>query len=146
MIEPEDFLTHARILLSPSEENIKEIDLRSSISRSYYYLYHRTYEHLKERYRDHLIKVIDEILLKRSYKEDELEKVKELDMTFLKSNVNLHSVVVKTLIVLGRDKSRDFKSFRDYRNEADYNLCKNFEYADVIALIDEMEQFAKSLK
>jgi hypothetical protein len=148
MITPEDFLDHAKSLLHEcNEKNFKEINLRSSLSRSYYYLYHKTLEYLEANHKSSLIKVIDfELLRTKKYKSPDYEKINNIDKNYLHSLLNLHSIVASTLREIDNQKSLNFKGFRDTRNEADYDLSCNFGYEEVETTVKDMENFILGLK
>jgi uncharacterized protein (UPF0332 family) len=65
MIDPEDFLSHAKTLLENPEGS--EVIMRSAISRAYYSLFHEALSFLKQRHKGKIIKQIKDWLDDKNY-------------------------------------------------------------------------------
>lgn len=136
MITCDKFLNCAKRLLR--NRSVREEDSRSAISRAYYSLYHRTLLTTKNRYSFDLIQTIEKHK-KRRLTPTERRQLSSLDPDFLKK-MNFHQLLPLALSKMGeRTKAVSFKNYRDLRNQADYDLRKNFGKRDAITLVNSIE-------
>lgn len=145
MIQPTDFVNQAKKLID-SSNSPTEVDCRTAVSRAYYFLFHQSFEYLKIKYDRILVQSIEDYLTSNGGKFNPQE-LSKLDGEYLKTlNVNLHSTIPNVLRRLRQSRySRDFESFRDDRNIADYQLSKSFLLPDSITKVNDMERLAKSI-
>lgn len=145
MIAPQDFLNQSKYLLNIAPAN--EINCRSAISRSYYYLYHETLNYLETHHRNDLSRVIRNHLSSRGVLFDR-NRIDAIDRNYLQIlRVNLHSIIPNTLRSLHkRNEGRDFDGFRDDRNDADYELSFTFNLTDSRQKVTEMETLANNIQ
>jgi uncharacterized protein (UPF0332 family) len=150
MIDAGDFLLQAQSLLN--KRNVNEVDMRSSISRAYYSLYHESYKFLRSNYRKDLIAKIKETLShspRRSYyTNDETDrKIDAMDIDFiLSSGISLHQIIPQVLRSLNQDCFMEFKEYRKKRNDADYNIEKGIKYEDATTIVESISNLIQSIK
>lgn len=152
MINSYDFLNQAKsILQNYSIDNPNEVELRTSISRAYYSLFHISFEYLRNQHKDILLKEITQWLLKSkknmNYILDNDDKIKNFDRSILK-DVNMHNIITNAFYSIDRhkNKGRIFKDHRDTRNDADYDLCIDFTLDNSKAIVTDIEKLIKDLK
>jgi len=118
MINPVDFLSFAEKLLDEGE---KEILLRNTISRAYYYAFHHVRENLGIQFKNYKKQ-------RRSINHKERISDHKVLIEFFKENysLNLATMIHK---MYGR------------RNEADYDLWKDFEKRDAEDFIKDVKSF-----
>jgi uncharacterized protein (UPF0332 family) len=117
MINPVDFLTFANNLLT---ENGEEILLRNSISRTYYYAFHHVRENLGDKFTDY----------KRNQRKNSEEKLSD------------HKLIFKFLMENRRmDLGNIMRNMYKRRNDADYELKKDFEKNDAEEFIKDAKAF-----
>lgn len=147
MIQSTDFVNQAKRLIDPTHSPT-EVDCRTAVSRAYYFLFHKSFEHLKIKYGHVMVKSIEEYLTKKNNTiRIDHAKLKKLERQYLKQlGVNLHGTIPDVLWRLNQRKyGRDFIDFRDDRNDADYELAKTFPLPDTTTKVSKIENLANSI-
>ena len=118
MMDPADFLSFAEKLL---DEGKKEIVLRNSISRAYYYAFHHVRENLGDKFKNY----------KKKYSSKNPNgKISDhrLIFTFLMDNSRI-------------DLGNIMRNMYKRRNDADYELGRDFEKKDAEEFIEDAKAF-----
>ncbi len=150
MIQPSDFVNQAKKLVNPINSPT-EVDCRTAVSRAYYYLFHQSFEYLKIKYNQIMVRSIEDYLVSNNYAGTiDHAKLNKLESSYLKTlKVNIHGTIPDVIRRLDHGKyrrySRDFEDFRDDRNTADYELTKSFPLPDSTTKVEEMEKLAHSI-
>ena len=108
MIQPSDFISHAKRLVEP--ESVPEVDCRSAVSRAYYSLYHETDQHMRASHKSELASGITAFLRKKNDSNIDTSKINSLDELYLKGkNINFHYVLTQLVSQKNWQAGMDFK-------------------------------------
>ncbi len=141
MIQPNDFLNQANRLVG---SNAPEVDLRTSISRAYYSLYHEALIHLK----NHPSRVLQNAIARQIASRGEIpdmNKISAWDETYLK-RVTMHRAIKDAVLALDPSEGLKYDAFKDSRVDADYKLNLSFKYNDVSQLVNQIAKFITIVK
>lgn len=134
------FLSFAkRILLN---RIVPEEECRSAISRAYYSLYHQTGDTLRKRYSLTLLGQLKKQISPRKRRTINWKKLNRLEKKYiLRLGLNLHKAYRNALLASGfRKEATLFGDFRIKRNQADYDLYRNFNKSDTKDIVQEIEK------
>lgn len=141
LITAQKFLDFAKRILS--KKSAPEEELRSAVSRAYYSLFHETGDRIRKRYSHALIK-----RLRRGRRLNPTERMllNRLDPKFLRK-FNLHRAYPDVLIDLGfRPLAISLKQSRISRNQADYDLGRNFNRKDTTIIVNSMDRLISQIR
>lgn len=144
MILPSEFMDQAKKLILEK----KEVNLRTAVSRAYYSLYHESITFLETNHRKQLIQKINYLLNSRpTTRTFDKSKINALDKKYIASIMSMHEIVKETYYYIKKPRfASDFKSKRDDRNFADYEIDKNLDSLKAEVIITEIENMTLRLK